>query len=52
MNSLEIMGQARLDAAEGQRLIGIATMRWLRRAAIRLVDAVCRYLPENQTAPW
>jgi hypothetical protein len=52
MKSFEMMGQARLDAAEGQRVIGLGVMRWLRQAAIKLIDAVCRHLPESRTAPW
>ncbi len=52
MNSFEIMGQARLDAAEGQRVLAIAAMRWLRQAAVKLIDAVGRHLPESKTAPW
>lgn len=52
MNSFEMMGQARLDAAEGQRLLAIATLRWLRHAGVRLIDAIGRYLPESKTAPW
>ncbi len=52
MNSFEIMGQAQLDAAEGQRLLAIAAMQWLRTATVKLVDAVGRHLPQGKTAPW
>lgn len=52
MNSFEIMGQAHLDVAEGQRLMAIATMQWLRKTGVKLIDAVGRYLPESKTAPW
>lgn len=52
MNSFEIIGQAQLDAAEGQRIMAVAAMQWLRKAGVKLIDAVGRYLPESKTAPW
>ena len=52
MNSFEIMGQARMDAAEGQRLMAIALGRWLRQTTVKLVNAVGRYLPESKATPW
>ncbi len=52
MNSFEIIGQARLDAAEGQRIIALATLRWIKQSFVKLVDAIGRHLPESKTAPW
>jgi hypothetical protein len=52
MNHFEIIGQARLDAAEGQRMMALAAMRWLRKTTVKLIDAIGRYLPESKTAPW
>lgn len=52
MNSFEIIGQAGIDAAEGQRLIALAAMQWLKQASVKLIDAIGRHLPESKTAPW
>ncbi len=52
MNSFEAMGQAKLDAAEGQRQLSQDFSRWLGRVAVKWLDAVTRHLPEGRAMPW
>lgn len=52
MNSFEAMGQAQLDAAEGQRQISVAFSQWLGRIALKWLDVATRHLPEGRAMPW
>lgn len=51
MNGFEAMGQAQLDAAEGQRQLSLAFSRWVGRLATRWLNAVVRHMPER-AMPW
>ena len=51
MNSFEAMGQAHLDAAEGQIQLSRMFSAWLKQVATRWLNAVVRHMPER-AMPW
>ncbi len=52
MNGFEAMGQARLEAAEGQRQLAALFARAAGAMLARILDRFFRHLPTNKSTPW
>ncbi len=50
MNSFDLMAQAQLQAAEGQRQLATALARWVGARTTRLLTTLGRHVPPTKTS--